>query len=96
MGETVAGGGPEPRESPLSDAVLDTMRGALRIFGGMVQMAAGITRLLAVAVLKAAAAAEDAVEATEEDEDKPGRPVSPRSRTKKEAERVEPDASSPR
>lgn len=81
------------------------MRGALRIFGGMVQMAAGITRLLAVAVLKAAAAAEDAVEATEEDDDEPGRPVSPRSRTKpvsprsrtkKEAERVEPDASSPR
>ena len=70
---------PEPRESPLGDAVLDTMRGALRIFGGMVQMAAGITRLLAVAVLKAAAAAEDAVEATEEDEDKPGRTVSPRT-----------------
>jgi hypothetical protein len=47
------------------------MRGALRIVGGMVQMAAGITRLLAVAVLKAAAAAEEAVKATEEDEEKP-------------------------
>ena len=36
---------------------------ALRILGGTVQMAAGITRLLAIAVLKAAAAAEKAVEA---------------------------------
>jgi hypothetical protein len=48
------------------------MRGALRIVGGMVEMAAGITKLLAVAVLKAAAAAEEAVKATEEDEEKPG------------------------
>ena len=67
MGETVTEGGPEPRESPLGDAVLDTMRGALRIFGGMVQMAAGITRLLAVAALKAAEAAA----AAESDEDEP-------------------------
>jgi hypothetical protein len=72
MGGTVAENEPEPRESPLGDAVLDAMRGALRIVGGMVQMAAGITRLLAVAVLKAAAAAEEAVKATEEDEEKPG------------------------
>jgi hypothetical protein len=35
----------------------------------MVQMAAGMTRLLAVAVLKAATAAEKAVEASEEDEE---------------------------
>ena len=71
MGETVAEDEPEPRESQLSDAVLDAMRGALRIFGGMVQMAAGITRLLAVAAVKAAEAAEGAVEATEEVEEKP-------------------------
>jgi hypothetical protein len=54
---------------PLRDAVLDAMRGALRILGGMVQMAAGMTRLLAVAVLKAATAADKAVEASEEDEE---------------------------
>jgi hypothetical protein len=60
---------PEPQESQLGDAVLDAMRGALRILGGMVQMAAGMTRLLAVAVLKAATAAEKVVEASEEDEE---------------------------
>jgi hypothetical protein len=59
---------PEPQESQMGDAVLDAMRGALRILGGMVQMAAGVTRLLAVTVLKAAAAAEHAVETTEEEE----------------------------
>ena len=58
----------EPRGSQIGDAVLDAMRGALRILGGMVQMAAGMTRLLAVAVLKAAAAAENAVETTEDEE----------------------------
>ena len=73
MAESVAASEPEPRESPLGDAALDAMRGALRIFGGMVQMAAGITRLLAVAALKAAAAAAEAVETTEEDEAKPVR-----------------------
>ena len=69
---------PEPQESQLGDAVLDSMRGALRILGGMVQMAAGMTRLLAVAVLKAAAAAEKAVEASEEDEEKPEPKPKPR------------------
>jgi hypothetical protein len=59
---------PEPQESQMGDAVLDAMRGALRILGGIVQMATGMTRLLAVAVLKAAAAAEHAVEATEDEE----------------------------
>ncbi len=59
---------PEPQDSQMGDAVLDAMRGALRILGGMVQMAAGMTRLLAVAVLKAAAAAENAVETTEDEE----------------------------
>ena len=69
MGGTVAEREPEPGGSQLGDAVLDAMRGALRILGGMVQMAAGITRLFAVAALKAAAAASDAVEAAEADED---------------------------
>ena len=62
---------PQSKESQLGDAVLDAMRGALRILGGMVQMAAGITRLLAMAALKAAAAAADAVEAAEADEEWP-------------------------
>lgn len=65
MAESVAASEPEPRDSPLGDAVLDAMRGGLRVFGGIVQMAAGITRVLAIAVLKAAAAAEKAVETTE-------------------------------
>jgi hypothetical protein len=68
---TVAEREPEPGGSQLGDAVLDAMRGALRILGGMVQMAAGITRLFAVAALKAAEAATDAVEAAESDEDEP-------------------------
>ena len=69
MSGTVAEREPEPQGSKLGDAVLDTMRGALRILGGMVQMAAGITRLFAVAALKAAQVASDAVEAAEADED---------------------------
>ena len=69
MNGTVAEREPEPRGSQLGDAVLDTMRGALRIVGGMVQMAAGMTRLLAVAALKAADAAADAVKAPEADEE---------------------------
>jgi hypothetical protein len=79
MAETMAASEPAPRESPLGDAVLDAMRGALRIFGGMVQMAAGITRLLAVAALKAAAAAEEAVQAAQEDEEDAGPTVGPPS-----------------
>jgi hypothetical protein len=71
MSGTVAESEPEPRESQLGDAVLDAMRGALRIFGGMVQMAAGMTRLLAIAALKAAEAASDAVKAAEADEEEP-------------------------
>ena len=65
---------PEPREPRRDPArgtpVLDTMRGALRILGGMVQMGrVGITRLFAVAALKAAEAGADAVEAAESHED---------------------------
>jgi hypothetical protein len=65
---------PEPQEFQMGDAVLDAMRGALRILGGMVQMAAGMTRLVAVAVLKAAAAAEHVVETTEDEEDAKPKP----------------------
>lgn len=64
----MAQGESEPQESQLGDALLDAVRGALRILGGMVQMTAAVTRVLAVAVLKAATAAEKAVEASEEDE----------------------------
>ena len=42
---------PGPPEYRLGDAVLETMRGALRILGGTVQMAVGMTRMLAGAVL---------------------------------------------
>ena len=59
---------PEPQDSQMGEAVLDAMRGALRVLGGMVQMAAGMTRVMAIAVLKAAAAAEHAVEKTEDEE----------------------------
>jgi hypothetical protein len=67
----MAHGEPDPSESQLGDAVLDAVRGGLRILGGMVQVAAGITRFLAVAVLKAAAAAEKIVEASAKDEGEP-------------------------
>jgi class 3 adenylate cyclase len=71
MSRTVAEREPEPRGSQLGDAVLDAMREALRMLGGMVQRAAGITTLFAVATLKAAEAAADAAEAAEADEDEP-------------------------
>ena len=63
---------PGPPEYRLGDAVLETMRGALRILGGTVQMAVGMTRMLAGAVLKVAAVAEKAVRASEEDEESYG------------------------
>ena len=66
---------PESPEYQLGDAVIDAMRGALRILGGTVQMAAGMTRLLAIAVLKAAAAAEKAAGASEADEGSQSRSV---------------------
>ena len=47
----------DPHQARLSDAALSVARGGLRILGGMVQMAAGITRLFALAALKAADAA---------------------------------------
>ena len=70
---------PEPQDSQMGEAVLDAMRGALRVLGGMVQMAAGMTRMLAIAVLKAAAAAEHAVDTTE-DEEKARSEAKPKSR----------------
>ena len=62
---------PEARRSQLNDAIWSTVRGGFRILGGMVQMAAGITRLVAVTAIKAAAAVEGAVEATESQEEEP-------------------------
>ena len=62
---------PAPSRSQLSDAILGTVRGGLRILGGMVQVAAGVTRLLAVTAIKAVEAAEAIVEAAEADEDEP-------------------------
>jgi hypothetical protein len=60
-----------PSRSQLSDAILSTVRGGIRIFGGIVQVAAGVTRLLAVTAIKAVEAAEAAVEATQVDEEEP-------------------------
>ena len=60
---------PAPSRSQLNDARLSTVRGGLRILGGMVQMAAGVTRLLAVTAIKAVEAAEAVVEATEDEEE---------------------------
>ena len=60
---------PAPSRSQLNDAILSTVRGGLHILGGMVQMAAGVTRLLAVTAIKAVEAAEAVVEATEDDEE---------------------------
>lgn len=67
---------PMSRESQLGDAVLDALRGGLHILGGMVQMAAGITRLLAVTALKAAEALQQAVEAAEDEEGPEHKPAS--------------------
>ena len=64
----------DPGQARLSDAALSVARGGLRILGGLVQMAAGITRLFAVAALKAAEAAAEAVEAAEEDEEPKPKP----------------------
>lgn len=61
---------PEPSEPHLTDAVFDAVRGALHIVGGMVQVATGITKFLAIAALKAATAVESAVTAAEDDETK--------------------------
>jgi len=63
---------PEHRRSQLNDAILSTVRGGFRILGGMVQVAAGITRLVAVTAIKAASAVEGAVGATDSDEEEPG------------------------
>jgi hypothetical protein len=58
---------PEERRSQLADAIFTTLRGGFRILGGMVQMAAGITRIVAVTAIKAASAAEAAVVGTDDD-----------------------------
>jgi hypothetical protein len=62
---------PGPRRSQLNDAIFSTVRGGFRILGGMVQMAAGITRVVAVTAIKAAAAVEGAVGTTESDDEEP-------------------------
>ena len=58
---------PEEARSQLTDAIFTTVRGGFRILGGMVQMAAGITRVVAVTVLKVASAAEEVVVGTDGD-----------------------------
>jgi hypothetical protein len=71
---------PEPESHQLRDAAFSTVRGGLRILGGMVQMAAGITKLVAVTAIKAAVAVEGAVEAAEGGEEEPESPPEPRPR----------------
>jgi hypothetical protein len=51
----------EPRRSQVNDAIFSTLRGGFRILGGVVQMAAGITRLVAATAIKAATVVEGAV-----------------------------------
>jgi hypothetical protein len=79
MGGTVA----EPeleRESPFGDAVGDVLQGAGRMIGGFVQVMAGITRLVLVAVVKADEANRHALEATQEEEKpKPKRTPKPKA-----------------
>ena len=58
----------EHPESQLADAALVAVRGGLRILGGMVQVAAGVTKVMAVAVFRAATLAEDAVGMPERDQ----------------------------
>ena len=70
---------PAPRRSQLNDAILSTVRGGLRILGGMVQVAAGVTRLLAVTAIKAVEAAEAIVEAAQVDEEEPEPTAGPKS-----------------
>ena len=60
---------PTPAGSQVSGAVLSAVRGGLRILGGMVQVAAGVTKLLAVTALNAAEAAEAVVQAASADEE---------------------------
>ena len=62
---------PAHARSQLSEAILSTVRGGLRILGGMVQVAAGVTKLFAVTAIKAVEAAEAVVQATEADEEEP-------------------------
>lgn len=79
MGGTVAEPEPE-RESPFGDAVQDVLQGTGRMIGGFVQVMAGITRLMLVAVVKADEANQQALEATQEEEKpKPKRTPKPKA-----------------
>jgi len=62
---------PEPMRSQVNDAILSTVRGGLRILGGIVEVAVGVTRLLAETSIKAVEAAEGVVESTEAEAEKP-------------------------
>jgi hypothetical protein len=62
---------PADLRAEVNDAILSTVRGGLRILGGMVQVAAGVTRLLIDTAIKAVEAAEEAVEPAEADEAEP-------------------------
>jgi hypothetical protein len=56
--------------SQARDAMFFTIRGGLRIFGGMIEVAAGVTSLMIDMTVKAIQAAEAVVEVAEADDDK--------------------------
>ena len=58
----------DPLRSQVRDAMLITIRGGLRIFGGVVEVAAGVTTVLIDMTIKAVEAAEAAVEAMDDDD----------------------------
>ena len=70
---------PEPMRSQVNDAILSTVRGGLRILGGIVEVAVGVTRLLAETAIKAVEAAEGVVESTEAEAEKPEPKPKPKS-----------------
>jgi hypothetical protein len=80
---------PEPRRSQLTDAIFTTVRGGFRILGGIVEMAAGITKVVAVTVIKAASAAEAAIEGTEGDGREPEPEPRPRAARPRAGKKVD-------
>src|SRR5262245_62074530 len=71
---------PDALGSQARDAILFTIRGGLRIFGGVVEVAAGVTSLMIDMTVKAIEAAESAVEAADvEDDDAAAPKAKPKS-----------------
>ena len=71
--------------SQAREALLFTIRGGLRIVGGMVEMAAGVTTLFIDMTVKAIEAAEEAIEAADDDDDQETSAPMPKSTSKPKA-----------